>query len=113
MKVDTMRRIDHLAGVPLCFLVTLLTKFLSVFSFRKMPTVKNVLLIELSEMGSAILVDPAMRKLKDKGASLYFVIFKKNAPSLHLLGTVPKENIFTIREDRGLLAHGSLCYNFS
>lgn len=99
MKVDTMRRIDHLAGVPLCFLVTLLTKFLSVFSFRKMPTVKNVLLIELSEMGSAILVDPAMRKLKDKGASLYFVIFKKNAPSLHLLGTVPKENIFTIRED--------------
>ncbi len=99
MKVDTMRRIDHLAGVPLCFLVTLLTKALSIFSFRKSNKVKNVLLIELSEMGSAILVDPAMRKLKDKGASLYFVIFKKNAPSLHLLGTVPKENIFTIRED--------------
>ena len=99
MKVDTMRRIDHLAGVPLCFLVTLLTKILSIFSFSKSKKVKNVLLIELSEMGSAILVDPAMRKLKDKGASLYFVIFKKNAPSLHLLGTVPKENIFTIRED--------------
>ena len=99
MKVDTMRRIDHLAGVPLCFLVSLLTKTLSIFSFRKSNKVKNVLLIELSEMGSAILVDPAMRKLKDKGASLYFVIFKKNAPSLHLLGTVPKENIFTIRED--------------
>ena len=99
MKVDTMRRIDHLAGVPLCFLVTLLTKFLAVFSSKKTPAVKNVLLIELSEMGSAILVDPAMRKLKSKGASLYFVIFKKNAPSLHLLGTVPKENIFTIRED--------------
>ncbi len=99
MKVDTMRRIDHLAGVPLCFLVTLLTKFLSLFNFKKTPKVKNVLLIELSEMGSAILVDPAMRKLKSKGASLYFVIFKKNAPSLYLLGTVPKENIFTIRED--------------
>lgn len=99
MKVDTMRKIDHLAGVPLCFLVTLLMKLLSVFSFKKITPVKNVLLIELSEMGSAILVDPAMRKLKDKGASLYFVIFKKNAPSLYLLGTVPKENIFTIRED--------------
>ena len=99
MKVDTMRKIDHLAGVPLCFLVTLLTKTLSIFSFKKSTDVKNVLLIELSEMGSAILVDPAMRKLKDKGASLYFVIFKKNAPSLYLLGTVPKENIFTIRED--------------
>lgn len=99
MKVDTMRRIDHLAGVPLCFLVTIFTKLLSVFSFKKSATVKNVLLIELSEMGSAILVDPAMRKLKQNGASLYFVIFKKNAPSLHLLGTVEKENIFTIRED--------------
>jgi len=99
MKVDTMRRIDHLAGVPLCFLVTLLLKLLSIFSFKKPADVKNVLLIELSEMGSAILVDPAMRKLKDKGASLFFVIFKKNAPSLYLLGTVPKENIFTIRED--------------
>ncbi|MCK4864878.1 MAG: glycosyltransferase family 9 protein [Gammaproteobacteria bacterium] len=99
MKVDTMRRIDHLAGVPLCFLVTLLIKLLSIFSFKKPTDVKNVLLIELSEMGSAILVDPAMRKLKDKGASLFFVIFKKNAPSLYLLGTVPKENIFTIRED--------------
>jgi ADP-heptose:LPS heptosyltransferase len=99
MKVDTMRKIDHLAGVPLCFLVTLLIKLLSVFNFKKPTSVKNVLLIELSEMGSAILVDPAMRKLKNKGASLYFVIFKKNAPSLFLLGTVPKENIFTIRED--------------
>lgn len=99
MKVDTMRRIDHLAGVPLCFLVTILIKLLSIFSFEKSKNVRNVLLIELSEMGSAILVDPAMRKLKDKGASLYFVIFKKNAPSLYLLGTVPKENIFTIRED--------------
>lgn len=99
MKVDTMRRIDHLAGVPLCFLVTLLIKLLSIFSFKKTTDVKNVLLIELSEMGSAILVDPAMRKLKEKGAKLHFVIFKKNAPSLYLLSTVEKENIFTIRED--------------
>lgn len=99
MKVDTMRKIDHLAGVPLCFLTTLLLKILSVFKTDKPSEVKNVLLIELSEMGSAILVDPAMRKLQSKGAELYFVIFKKNAPSLHLLATVPRENIYTIRED--------------
>lgn len=99
MKVDTMRKIDHLAGVPLCFITTFLVKVLSLLRFSKSQVVKNVLLIELSEMGSAILVDPAMRKLKNKGATLYFVIFKKNAVSLHLLETVPKENIFTIRED--------------
>lgn len=61
---------------------------------------RNVLFIELSEMGSAILVDPAMRKLRTKtGANLHFAIFKKNKPSLDLLGTVPTENIYTIRED--------------
>jgi len=43
---------------------------------KKAP--KNVLFIELSEMGSAILVDPAMRKLqKEAGANLHFAIFKK------------------------------------
>jgi ADP-heptose:LPS heptosyltransferase len=51
-------------------------------------------------MGSTILVDPAMQKLKRTlNANLHFVIFKKNKPSLDLLNTVPEANIFTIRED--------------
>jgi ADP-heptose:LPS heptosyltransferase len=100
MKVDTMRKIDHLAGVPLCFIASLLLKVLRAFQdpHRKRP--ENILLIELSEMGSTILVDPAMQKLKNNlGANLFFLIFKKNAPSLYLLNTVPEKNIFTIRED--------------
>lgn len=99
MKVDTMRRIDHLAGVPLCFLATILLKLLGLFSKPDSSKSKNVLLIELSEMGSAILVDPAMRKIQANGGNLFFAIFKKNAPSLRLLGTVAEENVFTIRED--------------
>lgn len=99
MKVDTMRRIDHLAGVPLCFLATILVKIQELFSKPDTTHCKNVLLIELSEMGSAILVDPAMRKIQKNGGNLYFAIFKKNAPSLRLLGTVAEENVFTIRED--------------
>ena len=64
---------------------------------------QNVLFVELSEMGSAILVDPAMRKLRrETGANLYFAIFKKNKPSLQLLNTVPDENIYTIRENNML-----------
>ncbi len=51
-------------------------------------------------MGSAILVDPAMRKLqKEINANVHFAIFKKNKPSLDLLKTVPEENIYTIREN--------------
>lgn len=100
MKVDTMRQIDYYAGIPLCFLGTLLITIKNVF-FKSSPRpLKNVLLCELSEMGSTILVDPAMKKLqREGGANLFFVIFKKNKVSLDLLGTVPNTNIFTIRED--------------
>ena len=103
MKVDTMRQIDYYVGVPLCFLGSIFQKVVTslIRSEKKAP--KNVLFIELSEMGSAILVDPAMRKLrKETGANLHFAIFKKNKPSLDLLGTVPEENIYTIGGDNFL-----------
>ena len=97
MKVDTMRRIDYYVGVPLCFLGSIFHKTLKLLIMRDRKTPKNILFIELSEMGSAILVDPAMRKLqKEANANLHFAIFKKNKPSLDLLGTVPQENIYTI-----------------
>lgn len=99
MNVDTMRNIDHYAGVPLTFLGTIIKKGIDFFSPPKYTKTKNVLLIELSEMGSAILVDPAMRKLKENiEGELFFVIFSKNKVSLQLLGTVKEENIFTIDE---------------
>jgi len=99
MKVDTMRQIDYYIGVPLCFLGSIFQRLVRLLIKNDMKPPKNVLFIELSEMGSAILVDPAMRKLKkETGAELYFAIFKKNKVSLDLLGTIPNENIYTIRE---------------
>jgi ADP-heptose:LPS heptosyltransferase len=47
-------------------------------------------------MGSAILVDPAMRNTISRGAEIYFLIFKSNQASLDLLKTVPSKNILTI-----------------
>lgn len=100
MNIDTMRNVDFYAGVPLCFLVTLLMKFFKLMRRPARKKAKNILLIELSEMGSAILADPAMEKLKKSmGAQLHFVIFEKNKPSLDFLKTVPEENIFCIREN--------------
>ncbi len=103
MNVDTMRKIDHWAGIPLCLLATLWVKLAALLRPQKRVQPKRVLFVELSEMGSAILVDPAMRKMREAGAELYFVIFRKNASSLRLLETVPEQNVFTIRED-GLLS---------
>ena len=94
MNVDTMRKIDYYAGIPLCLIVSATLKLGRIFRPWKRKTPEKVLFVELSEMGSAILVDPAMRKMQRNGAELYFVIFAKNAPSLRLLGTVPEENVF-------------------
>jgi ADP-heptose:LPS heptosyltransferase len=99
MRVDTMRKIDYWAGLPLCFLVTLALKLRDLLLGAKAVRPKNVLFVELSEMGSAIIVDPAMRKMAAAGANLHFVIFKSNAASLRLLNTVPEENVFTLRAD--------------
>ena len=99
MNVDTMRNIDHFAGVPLTFVGTIIKKTIDFLITPKVIKPKNVLLIELSEMGSAIIVDPAMRKLQANiEGELFFVIFSKNAVSLELLGTVKKENVYLIDE---------------
>ena len=94
-----MRAIDHWVGVPLCAiaspLVVLIDGVKRIFS-RGPKTPKKLLFIELSEMGSAILVDPAMRNSQARGAELFFLIFKSNRASLTLLNTVKPENIFTI-----------------
>lgn len=98
IRVDTMRRIDHLAGVPLCALITPFVKILDWLGLNTKigSRPKNLLFIELSEMGSAIIVDPAMREAINQGAEIYFLIFKSNQASLTLLNTVKKENILTI-----------------
>jgi ADP-heptose:LPS heptosyltransferase len=102
MKVDTMRFVDKWAGIPLTFLFSiflwLYEKILLIKA--KKPDIHRTLFIELSEMGSAILVDPAMRKLRSKGnADLYFAIFLENYKSLKILNTVPEEQIFKMRSD--------------
>ncbi|OWS70541.1 glycosyl transferase [Polynucleobacter aenigmaticus] len=99
ISVNTMRAIDHWVGVPLCAvaspIVALIDGIKNAFN-RGSDTPRKLLFIELSEMGSAILVDPAMRNAQARGAELFFLIFKSNRASLTLLNTVKPENIFTI-----------------
>ena len=99
ISVNTMRAIDHWVGVPLCAIASPLVALMDGVKniFHRGPEVpKKLLFIELSEMGSAILVDPAMRNAQARGAELFFLIFKSNRASLTLLNTVKPENIFTI-----------------
>lgn len=105
MKVDTMRKIDRWVGVPICFVLSPFSWLADLFRSARItkPDVKRTLFIELSEMGSAIIADPAIRKLQQQGnAEIYFAIFKKNYKSLEILNTVPAENIFKMDADNFL-----------
>lgn len=99
MNVDFMRTVDRWAGIPLTFLLTLARSTRQLFRRQVPVQPRRLLFIELSEMGSTILADPAMKRAQDKlRAELFFVIFKKNRGSLDLLGTIRPSHIFTIRE---------------
>ena len=76
-----MRWIDRRIGAPLCALATL---WLKLWWYAWPPPtrpLRRVLFIELSEMGSTILADPAMRSVRDRnGIELYFVGGGNGAP---------------------------------
>jgi ADP-heptose:LPS heptosyltransferase len=99
MKIDTMRRIDRLAGVPLCAVATVLVRLRDWLRPGAPRPVRRILFVELSEMGTTVLAEPAMRKARERlSAELFFVIFTRNVGSLDLLGTFPAENVFTISD---------------
>lgn len=97
MKLRTMRAVDYWIGIPLCFLCTLVVRLLGQPKGSDKP--RRVLFIELSEMGSTVIANPALEKAKrELGAEIFFLIFERNADSLRLLPTVEEKNIITIRE---------------
>jgi len=97
MKLRTMRAIDYWIGIPLSFLCTQLVRLLGTPSGPERP--QRILFVELSEMGSTVIANPALEKARDAlDAEIFFLIFERNAESLRLLPTVPEANIITIRE---------------
>lgn len=100
MNVDTMRAIDKWAGIPLTFLLTIVRRLGEILFPRQQREIKRILFIELSEMGSTIIADPALNKAKrELDAELFFLIFAKNRDSLALTATIAPENIRTLREN--------------
>ena len=92
-----MRRVDYWIGIPLCFLATLWLRIVGARNGPEKPS--RILFIELSEMGSTIIANPALEKAKREfGAEIFFLIFARNAESVRLLPTVPEENVRTISE---------------
>jgi len=97
MKLQTMRAVDFWIGVPLCFLGTILVRLLGTAKGPEKP--QRILCIELSEMGSTVIANPALEKAKrELDAELFFLIFERNVDCLRLLPTIPEDHFVTIRE---------------
>ncbi len=100
MDVDHIRKIDKWLGVPMCAFFTILYKVRTLFkpSLRKPVLPKNILFVELSEMGSAILAYSVLQKTKElfPDSNIFFLIFEENKESVYITKAIPKESVLTI-----------------
>ncbi len=104
MNPDVLRIIDFYLGVPICFVLSLVTRVVRLFSPPppfETRAIRKALFVQLSEMGSASLALPAIRRFRDAvpDAEVYLLTFERNRESAWLLGIVDKGRIMTIRDD--------------
>jgi len=99
MNIQWMRKIDRRMGIPLCFLLTLIHKFLNIF--KKTVSIKSpqkILFIEMSEMGSMVLAYSLFLKIQTlyPESRLYFLTFKQNRYAVDILSVIPQSNVLTV-----------------
>jgi len=100
MDVEHIRKIDKWLGVPMCAFLTILCKIRILFkpSLKNPVQPKNILYVELSEMGSAILAYSVLQKTKElfPNSTIYFLIFEENKESVYITNALPEKNVLTI-----------------
>jgi len=103
MEIKFMRFVDRYAGIPVCAALSVLNRIASLLKFNsKYSNYKNsgvkILIIELPEMGSALLSSKSISKLKNffNNPEIFFLIFEKNKESVSILNIIPEKNIITI-----------------
>ena len=99
MDVDALRSLDRLAGIPLCWVLTLGRRIAGLVKpGQPLPAPHKVLIIKLSEMGSTVLAYPALAELKKRcpDVELFFLVFKENAAIIEVLGLTPPGHIITV-----------------
>lgn len=99
LRPDRMRWLDRWLGVPLCGLFSVARRCLrGLRRRRKTAAPRRVLFIGLAEMGSVVLADPALRRVREVyRCPPLFLIFAHNRDSLRLCATVAEEHVFAMR----------------
>ncbi len=99
LSVDVMRYVDRYVGVPLCFLFSVLDKAAALFQRERNLVPRKILVMQLSEMGSTVLVRPAVKYIKQHcpDAEIFYLIFDEMKASLLPLDMIPPDHVHTIR----------------
>ena len=101
-----MRAIDYWVGIPLAFLFTLVSRVQRFIGLATLPVgrPRNILFIQLAEMGTMVVAYPALRKARElhPDATLHFLCFTQIRSSVEMLEIIPSENIMTVDSHSGL-----------
>ena len=106
LNPDRLRRIDYWIGVPICFALTVIARIGAAFAASSGDSPgraadrapKNVLFIELAEMGSTVLACPAVHRLRrmHPDCRVFFLLFKHIDVSVKVLNLIPDDQVLTI-----------------
>jgi ADP-heptose:LPS heptosyltransferase len=100
-----MRAIDFWIGVPLTFLLTVVYWLQRLLGLAAAPegAPRNILFVQLAEMGTMVVAYPALRKARElfPDATQHFLCFTEIRSSVEMLGIIPPENIITIDASSG------------
>jgi len=101
-RVRLLQRMDRWVGVPLCFVLTACRQLLP--RMRRPPTgyvVRRILFIKLAEQGSTVLARDAIGRAVERVGreNVFFLVFEENRFILDALGTIPPDNVLTVRTD--------------
>lgn len=103
MHPNRMRWLDYWVGRPLCWALTMWSRVMGLWRGGSRRSTsgeppRNILIIELAEMGSTVVAYPALQHLRARHPEcrLFFLVFTALRDSVKVLDVAPDAQIWTI-----------------
>jgi len=100
LQPKTIKTIDQIFGQPICITLTIIRLLTGWFIKRKPVQNRKIVFIKLIEQGATVLAYSSIKRAVELVGRehVYFCVFKENRPILDIIGLIPKENVFEIRQ---------------
>lgn len=99
MNIRMMKRLDHYAGLPICFCLSVFERLVAIIPFTRHGSapVRTVVVSKYFGLGSIILATPMLRALRRRfpGAKIVFLTFSGNEELLGMIREI--DEVVTLR----------------